>query len=523
MKNVTMIPATISRMTQTPINEQVKRKVAAYARVSTDQEEQLTSYEAQVDYYTGYIQSREDWEFVSVYTDEGISGTNTKHREGFKSMVEDALAGKIDLIITKSVSRFARNTVDSLTTIRKLKDNGVECYFEKENIWTFDGKGELLITIMSSLAQEESRSMSENVTWGHRKRFADGKVMVAYSCLLGYEKGPEGGLVVNEEQAKIVRRIYRMFLEGITCFSIAKQLTAEGIPTPMGKEKWRANTVESILTNEKYKGDALLQKKYTVDFLTKRMEKNTGQVPQYYVENDHEAIVSREVFEAAQQEMARRRRGNKRYSGVGIFSSKIVCAECGGYYGAKVWHSNDKYRRVVYRCNRKYDNGSKCSTPALSEDEIKEAFLKAVNILLADKKELIQDIEELRDMLCDNDGREEERTELRAEMTVLVEAIEAAVSENARVAQDQKAYQKKYNELARRYEETKSRYDELGEQIADNLARREKLTLFIKALKKQDAVTEFDDAVWSTFVESVRVRTKEDITFVFRDGTEITV
>ena len=313
MKNVTMIPATISRMTQTPINEQVKRKVAAYARVSTDQEEQLTSYEAQVDYYTGYIQSREDWEFVSVYTDEGISGTNTKHREGFKSMVEDALAGKIDLIITKSVSRFARNTVDSLTTIRKLKDNGVECYFEKENIWTFDGKGELLITIMSSLAQEESRSISENVTWGHRKRFADGKVMVAYSCLLGYEKGPEGGLVVNEEQAKIVRRIYRMFLEGITCFSIAKQLTAEGIPTPMGKEKWRANTVESILTNEKYKGDALLQKKYTVDFLTKRMEKNTGQVPQYYVENDHEAIVSREVFEAAQQEMARRRRGNKRY------------------------------------------------------------------------------------------------------------------------------------------------------------------------------------------------------------------
>ena len=178
MKNVTMIPATISRMTQTPINEQVKRKVAAYARVSTDQEEQLTSYEAQVDYYTGYIQSREDWEFVSVYTDEGISGTNTKHREGFKSMVEDALAGKIDLIITKSVSRFARNTVDSLTTIRKLKDNGVECYFEKENIWTFDGKGELLITIMSSLAQEESRSISENVTWGHRKRFADGKVMV---------------------------------------------------------------------------------------------------------------------------------------------------------------------------------------------------------------------------------------------------------------------------------------------------------------------------------------------------------
>ena len=176
-----------------------------YARVSTDSDEQFTSYEAQVDYYTRYIQSHPEWEFVKVYTDEGISGTDTRHREGFNEMIEDALAGKIDLIVTKSVSRFARNTVDSLVTIRKLKEHGCECYFEKENIFTFDGKGELLITIMSSLAQEESRSISENVTWGHRKRMADGKVSIAYSTFLGYDKGPDGNLVVNREQAKIVR------------------------------------------------------------------------------------------------------------------------------------------------------------------------------------------------------------------------------------------------------------------------------------------------------------------------------
>ena len=211
-KNVRTIPATISRFTATPLTAKEKRKVAAYARVSTDHEEQQSSYEAQVDYYTNYIKSRDDWEFVALYSDEGISGCNTKHRDGFNTMVQDALAGKINLIITKSVSRFARNTVDSLSTIRKLKDNGCECYFEKENIWTFDAKGELLITIMSSLAQEESRSISENVTWGHRKRFADGKVMVPFGRFLGYDRGEDGNLIVNEEQAKIVRLIYKLFL-----------------------------------------------------------------------------------------------------------------------------------------------------------------------------------------------------------------------------------------------------------------------------------------------------------------------
>ena len=188
-KKVTTIPATINKFTAAPVNSRKKRRVAGYARVSTDHDDQTTSYEAQVDYYTNYINSRDDWEFVGIYTDEGISATSTKHREGFNCMVADALDGKIDLIITKSVSRFARNTVDSLTTIRKLKENNIECYFEKENIWTFDGKGELLLTIMSSLAQEESRSISENVTWGHRKRFADGKVSIPYSRVLGFEKG----------------------------------------------------------------------------------------------------------------------------------------------------------------------------------------------------------------------------------------------------------------------------------------------------------------------------------------------
>jgi len=215
-KSITVIPPTISRFTSAPISEQRRRKVAAYARVSTDHAEQLTSYEAQVDYYTKFITERADWDFAQVYTDEGISATSTAKREGFKKMVAAAIAGEIDLIVTKSVSRFARNTVDSLSTIRKLKEHGTEVFFEKENIWTFDSKGELLITIMSSLAQEESRSISENVTWGHRKRFSDGKVSLAYSHFLGYDKGENGTLKLNEAEAVIVRRIYAMFLEGGT-------------------------------------------------------------------------------------------------------------------------------------------------------------------------------------------------------------------------------------------------------------------------------------------------------------------
>lgn len=409
-RKVTAIPATINKFTATPVNSRKKRRVAGYARVSTDHEDQVTSYAAQVDYYTNYIKGREDWEFAGIYTDEGISATNTKKRDGFKRMVADALAGKIDLIITKSVSRFARNTVDSLTTIRKLKEHNVECYFEKENIWTFDSKGELLLTIMSSLAQEESRSISENVTWGHRKRFADGKVSFAYSRVLGLEKGPDGNIVVNQEQAKIVKLIFRRFLEGMTPHSIAVELTEMGIKSPGGKDKWNGATVRRMLSNEKYKGDALLQKEFTVDYLQKKTKKNEGEVPQYYVEGNHEAIIEPSVYDLVQVELAKRSKKNEaRYSGVSIFSNKIKCAECGSWYGSKVWHSNDKYRRVIYRCNHKFDGNRKCETPHVTEEEIIAAFIKAMNILITERDEIIENIQLIRQTVCNVTTLEQEQ------------------------------------------------------------------------------------------------------------------
>ena len=522
MAKVKTIPATISQFTAAPINSTKKRRVAGYARVSTDHEDQATSYEAQVDYYTSYIKSRDDWEFVTIYTDEGISATNTKKREGFKTMIADALAGKIDLIITKSVSRFARNTVDSLTTVRELKDKGIEIYFEKENIWTLDSKGELLITIMSSLAQEESRSISENVTWGQRKRMADGKVSFAYSRFLGLDKDKETGkIVVNPEQAETVKLIFRLFLEGKTPHAIASHLTAQGIKTPGGKDVWNQQTIRRMLSNEKYKGDALLQKEFTVDFLQKKLKKNEGEVPQYYVEGNHEAIISPAVFDLVQEELAKRSMGKTRYSGATIFSNKIRCADCGSWYGSKVWHSTDSYRKTIYRCNNKYE-GTKCETPYVTEEDVKAAFVSAYNRLVTEKKEIIANAELVRKTLCATDALQIEKQRLEDELAMIVSMTQSIVAENARIALDQDEYKKRYDSLVDRYDETKAQYDSVAESIAAKEAKSVRLAEFISLMKAQKGViSEFDIGIWSSTVEYVMVDRSKGITVTFRDGTEI--
>ena len=399
MPKVTMIPATINSKTRLPEKSRVKRRVAGYARVSTDSDEQFTSFAAQTEYYKNLICSNPEWEFVNVYTDEGISGLNTRKRTGFKEMIDDALSGHIDLIVTKSVSRFARNTVDSLKTIRELKKVGTEVYFEKENIYTFDGKGELLLTIMSSLAQEESRSISENVTWGQHRSFENGKVHLAYGRFLGYKKSIDGKPEIDAEQAPIVELIYRLFLDGKTPAGICKYLEEKKIPAPGGGEKWSKTTVSSILTNEKYKGHALLQKTFTVDFLEKRKKINEGEVPQYYVEDSHPAIIDPDIWDFVQLEMARRKSLGKAYSSKSTLSSKLICEDCGGFYGHKVWHSTDKYRCEIWQCNAKFKNASKCETPTLTTEEIQQLFIKAYNKVMSDVPRIVADCEEMRKLL----------------------------------------------------------------------------------------------------------------------------
>lgn len=523
-KSVKYIPATKNIFTAMPTMSISKRRVAAYARVSTDSDEQFTSYEAQIDYYTRYITKRDDWEFVKVYTDEGITGTSTKHRDGFNLMVKDALDGKIDLIITKSVSRFARNTVDSLTTVRKLKDAGVEVYFEKENIYTFDSKGELLITIMSSLAQEESRSISENVTWGQRKRFADGKVTMPYKNFLGYDKGQDGKPVINEEEAEIVRLIYRLFLQGKTASGICKHLDGLGIPTPTGKKAWNQTTVNSILRNEKYKGDALLQKKFTVDFLTKKQKANEGEVPQYYVEDNHPAIIDPLEFDMVQAEIARRQKLGRSYSGASIFSSKVICGECGSFYGQKIWHSNDPYRKVVWRCNRKFNGKYVCETPTLDADEIKEKFIIAYNQLLGNRKELLEACEVMCEAVSDCSALNKEIDALNDEIQLIAEMVNQCVKENAGSKQSQSSYDKKYNSLVKRYEKADKRLTEVTQERDGRINRERELRIFISELaEKPLVIEEWDEELWVSILETATVHKDGQITFLFKNGTSIEV
>lgn len=503
---------------------QRKRRVAAYARVSTDSDEQLSSYEAQVDFYTRYIQGNPEWEFVGLYSDEGVTGTNTKKREGFNQMVKDALSGNIDLILTKSISRFARNTVDTLTTIRRLKEKGVEVYFEKENIYTLDAKGEVMITIMSSLAQEESRSISENVTWGIRKSMADGKITLGYKHFLGYEKGEDGLPKIVEEEAKIVRKIYSLFLEGSTVRSIADYLTRQGIPTPAGKEKWSVSTIMSILQNEKYKGDALLQKTYTVDFLSKTVKKNNGEVPQYYIQNSHPAIIDPDTFELVQNEIKRRRPGRRQLHKNSPFTAKIICGDCGSFYGRKVWHSKTKYRSYIWRCNGKYDGDHTCATPNLRETNIENAFVEAFNKLLGDKEQYVARFEEFLPLLADTSSLEKQLSNLENQHTALKESLQAYMDTNTRLVQDQTEYNQRFSEMEAACIAVEESIDEIKKQILAQQGRKEQIRRCLDELRHCDALLEdFSLDLWNSMVESVAVAVDGQMTFRFRDGTEIPV
>lgn len=523
-RKVHKIESTVGLFSAAPSTQPRKRRVAAYARVSTDSDEQLSSYEAQVDFYTRHIQGNPEWEFVAVYTDEGVTGTNTKKREGFNRMIEDALSGKIDLILTKSISRFARNTVDTLTTIRRLKEKGIEVYFEKENIYTLDAKGEVMITIMSSLAQEESRSIIENVTWGKRRSMEEGKFSLAYKRFLGYRKGPDGLPEIVEEEAAIIRKIYDLFLTGHTIRMIADQLTSESIPTPAGKDKWSVSTIMSILQNEKYKGDALLQKTYTVDFLSKTIKKNNGEIPQYYIQNSHPAIIDPDTFNLVQNEIKRRRPNRRHLHKSSPFTAKIICGDCGGFYGKKVWHSGTKYRSHIWRCNQKYSHGAPCATPNLREDEIKDAFVIAFNELLGDKEHYIAHFEGLLPLLADTGGLEKQLNDLTAQHVKMLDDLRIYMEENTRQVQDQTEYNRRFSEMSATCTELEAQIAKAKENILVQQGRKEQIRRCLNELRRcGDILEEFDLDLWNATVESATISSDGMFTIRFRDGTEIPV
>lgn len=393
-KNVSVIPAK-PRLEQVD-NIRAKLRVAAYCRVSTSSDEQLQSYEEQVNYYNEYISKNLEWEMAGIYADEGISGTNTKKRTQFNKMIEDCMEGKIDMIVTKSISSFARNTVDTLNHIRQLRDKNIAVYFEKESINSLDSKGEILLTVMSSLAQEESRSLSHNVKLGFQFRYQRGEVMVNHNWFLGYTKDEDGHLIIDQEQAEVVKRIYREYLSGNSFLKIKRSLEADGILNGAGRAKWNESNIKQILTNEKYIGDALLQKTYTVDILEKKREANKGQVPKYYVENSHEAIIPKDIFLKVQEEISRRANLTKGttkrkriYSGRYALSGIVFCAYCGDIFRRIKWN-NRGCKSTVWRCVSRVDkDGPDCSARTVHEELLHTVAVKAINETFREKEAIL--------------------------------------------------------------------------------------------------------------------------------------
>lgn len=502
MGNVMVIPAK-RQIGNTGRKQDAKPKlrVAAYCRVSTDSDEQATSYEAQVEHYTEYIKKNPEWEFAGIYADDGISGTNTKNREEFNRMIDDCEAGIIDMIITKSISRFARNTLDCLKYIRQLKEKNIPVFFEKESINTMDAKGEVLLTIMASLAQQESQSLSQNVKLGLQFRYQNGQVQVNHNRFLGYTKDEDGNLVIDPEQAEIVKRIYREYLEGSSMDKIASGLEADGILTGAGKPRWHTSTINKILRNEKYIGDALLQKTYTTDFLNKTRVKNTGIVPQYYVEGNHEAIIPKDIYMRVQEELVRRRvvktsaNGKKRsYSCNHCFSQIIICGDCGEMFRRIHWN-NRGCKSVVWRCvSRLESTGLECHARTINELDLQEIVVAALNELLGDKSKYQQQLQQniatvIRTSAASSvDGIDEKLMELQQELVKKANSKEA------------------YDEIAEQIFELREKRQQasLGTvQRDEQISRITDLQDFIKA--QTSDLTEFDEALVKRWLKQITV------------------
>ena len=393
---VEVIPATWNPADES-VREIRKLRVAAYCRVSTELEQQQSSYDIQIEYYTRHIMQNPNWIFAGVFADDGRSATNTFRRDDFNQLMDQCLKGKVDMVITKSISRFARNTVDCISWVRKLKEKNVAVYFEKENLNTLDDSTEMILTILSSQAQEESRAISTNVKWGYARKFEKGESTGQRSY--GFRKAPTGEMCIVEEEAAVIRNMARWFLDGDSLERIKHRLEDAGIETTTGKKTWSTGTIYNILTNEKIMGDVLLQKTFTADYLTKRRVKNSGQQKQYYVKNHHEAIIPKTVYYKIQEEIARRsslkKAGTRKgKTAQGVYSSKyaltgiMVCNECGAHYRRTTWAKNGK-KVIVWRCINRLEHGTKrChESPTLKEEVIQEAIMGKLHSLSIDQEE----------------------------------------------------------------------------------------------------------------------------------------
>lgn len=504
-----------------------KINVAAYCRVSTAQEDQETSYEAQVAYFTKLITENPSWNLAGIYADDGISGTDMKKRDNFNAMMERCLQNdrEIDLILTKSISRFARNTVDCLSCIRKLKERNIAIYFEKENINTLESTGELLITILSSQAQEESRNISENVKWGLKRKYEKGEVLA--HRMLGYGKDANGQLYIIPEEADVVRLIYGKYLDGESFNSIARILKEKGIKTIRGNTQWNVSSIRTILVNEKYMGDSMTQKTFTVDYLTKERKENQGELQRYYVENSHEAIIPKEVFYKVQEELHQRanlyKKSSKKeteskgkHSGKYALSKITICKECGCEYRRQIWSKYGE-KKAVWRCENRLRNGTRyCKdSPTIEESVLHRAVLQAINQVLENKGDFIQTFRKnVVTALIHGTEDSEYAEEKKKLQKTMAELIQQQAQQNG----DETAFEERCQAITAQIEALEMKQIKEASR-GENGKKMEDIGRFLD--ETNCVLTEYDDKLVRQLIHNINVVNARKIEVIFKSGIAV--
>lgn len=531
-KVVRVIPAAVN------IQEEIKNayrqtRVAAYCRVSTKQEDQLNSYEVQRRAYTDKINGEHGWTMAGIYADKGITGTSTRKRDEFNKLMRHCRQGKVDMIITKSVARFARNTVDCLKYTRMLKDLGVDVYFEEQGIHSTQPGAEFYITIYGSIAQSESENISANVKWGKAQSAKEGNVPFHYKNFLGYRRGEDGKPEIDPEQAEIVKLIYERFLAGDSFGGIKNLLEEMGVPSPGGKAKWQYSTIQSILSNERYKGDAIINKTYITDCLSKKAKANNGERPKYYVENNHPAIIDSGTFGRVQEELARRN-GKRKVKQVGTkteqgkYSSKyaltelLICGECGTPYRRCTWTAGG-HKKIVWRCINRLDYGKKyChKSPTIEESVLQEAIMDAIMKTAKQNVDVLKTLKlhigmelQATDTEDDSLGLQIRIAEIDAEFKAMLQAVDSNTLDSfdeekaSRLMNEKNRLQHQLNQIAdakQKRENAKSRLDEIF-TVLEGLTNHPMT---------------YDDQIVRQILECVVVESKEKIKVVFVGGLEV--
>ena len=513
-------------------NKYLQKRVAAYCRVSTQQEEQINSYEVQTRYYTEKINAEPKWKLVQIFADKGISGTSTKHRDEFNKMIRMCKRGRIDMIITKSISRFARNTVDCLKYIRLLKDINVDVYFEEQGIHSIENGSEFYITVYGSIAQSESENISANVRWGKEQSAREGNVSFHYKNFLGYRKGDDGNPEIVPEEAEIIRYIYERFLAGDSHQTIINNLQDKKILTPGGKERWTYGTLHSILTNERYMGDAIINKTYTVDCISKKKKRNNGERAKFYVENNHPAIIDRAIFGKVQEEIARRS-GLRKVKQVGTktelgkYSSKyaltelLVCGECGTPYRRCTWTSCGN-KRIVWRCISRLDYGKKrChDSPTMGEEELHRAIMRAIQTVAMQNSKLLQTLKNHIAMTVKCNDSEDKELEIKVRLAEINEEFQKAMSMVSVDDDNNVIIEQKLTELIMEKELLNK---ELAKYSSDHKATSQSKINEIARLTDilENQPLQFNDELVRQMLQCIVVENKERIKVIFNDGTEI--